>query len=186
MVVKCKNHGTCMTVYPRGYVKYSRTKVCPTEANTEPKRKAEAWKDTIFEPSMSSEWCTRYAYTGDACWQTWRRRLGLAGRVLGLTGPSVVGEQVAAILEVPLHHHQDARALFASGGIGAEQAAIRNVLAEIQVTGRLWRQVLRAGHVTGTWGRAWEWTDDGRLEPLFRPSERSPWRSPGRGATTDP
>ena len=182
MVVYCKTHGLHYTVYPPGHVPYGRAPVAASGAGAG----LSGWRGTVFEPAMSQGWRRKYEYGGGTCWHTSRRWLRRSGKLLGLSGEVTAGEGVAALLEVPLHVHAGARARFDSGRVADECAALTDVLSAVAVTPRLWRQMMRAGRLTGLWGDAWEWTDDGRLEALFPVVELASRLVASQSAETDP
>ena len=182
MVVYCKTHDVYYTVYPPGYVPYGRAPVAAHGAGDGLTR----WRGTVFKPAVSQGWRRQYEYVGGTCWQTHRRRLRRGGKLLGLSGEVTVGEGVAALLEIPLHVHAAARVCFSSGKIDDECAGLADVLGAVAVTSRLWRQMMRAGRLTGMWGDGWEWTDDGRLEALFPTVESGSRLAACEAAETDP
>ena len=182
MVVYCKTHDVHYTVYSPGHVPYGRAPVAAPGAGAG----LSGWRGTVFEPAMCPGWRRQYEYGGGTCWHTRRRWLRRGGKLLGLSGEVTVGEGVAALLEIPLHVHAAARVCFSSGKIDDECTALVNVLSAVAVTPRLWRQMMRAGRLTGFWGDAWEWTDDGRLEALFPTVESGSRLAASQAAETDP
>jgi hypothetical protein len=182
MVIYCKTHDVYYTVYPPGHVPYGRAPVAAHGAGDG----LERWRGTVFESMVSQGWRRKYEYVGGRCWQTHRRWLRCGGKLLGLSGEVTVGEGVAALLEIPLHVHAAARDRFSSGRVADECAALTNVLSAVAVTPRLWRQMMRAGRLTGMLGDAWEWTDDGCLEALFPVVESGARLAACQAAETDP
>ena len=182
MVVYCKTHDFHYTVYPPGHIPYGRA---PVAAHGEGDGLSR-WRGTVFESTVSQGWRRQYEYVGGTCWHTRRRWLRRGGKLLGLSGEVTVGEGVAAALEIPLHIHAAARDRFSFGRIVDECAGLADVLSAVAVTPRLWRQMMRAGRLTGMWGDAWEWTDDGRLEALFPVVESGPRLATSQAAETDP
>jgi hypothetical protein len=186
MEVRCKTHGVHYTAYPPGYVPYGRELVAPTG----PPKGAEeegrsAWAGTLFAPALAEPWPDGHEFTGQTCWSTYRRHLGLSGAVLGLAGSVGLGEQAAAILAVPLHEQMVARRQFALGTVTGQRAGVAAALAALGATPRTWRQVVRAGYAAGVWGRPWFW--NGRaLEPLFPASEWQCVRTAREAGGSDP
>lgn len=181
LVVECKTHGMHYTVYPAGWVPYGREPVAPKPAEPRPG----AWLGTWFEAGMSMGWRKEYERSGCMRWHTYRRRLVKCGQVLGLSGDICVGEAIAALLEVPLHVHAKARREFVPGTVDGQQAGIAAMLGAHPASVRTWRQVVRAGHAAGLWGRPWFW--NGRaLEPLFPVSESKCVRTAREAGGTDP
>lgn len=181
MVVECKTHGMHYTVYPPGWVPYGREPVVPESSEPKPG----AWLGTWFEAGVSTGWARQYEWTGKTCWHTYRRRLVRCGEVLGLSGDIRIGEAIAALLEVPLHVHAEAQREFLRGTVAGQQAGIAAMLAAHSASVRTWRQVVRAGHAAGLWGRPWFW--NGRaLEPLFPTAESKCVRTAREAGGTDP
>ena len=179
MVVYCKTHGTYFTIYPPGYVPYGRIAVTPV--NDE-----KTWSGTIFGSAMDETWRSAYRYTGGMCWQSHRRCVEKCGHLLGLSGEFTVCENAAAILDVPLHVQVSARTRFAAAGLDGQVDAVRSVLTAITVSPRLWRQMMRLGWETGVGGRAWEWSADERLVPLFPIPEREVLKPACQATGSDP
>jgi hypothetical protein len=164
MVVRCQTHDRHFTVYPSRHVPYGRVAIGPSAEAVADGLKA--WLGTLFEATVSESWQRDYAYTGNDCWQTHRRRLLRCGALVGLRGDVILGESIAALLDVPLHVHATARQQFQRGDIRSQRSALGSVLATLESSPRLWRILTRAGRVAGLWGDMWEWSRGG---PLLSP-----------------
>ena len=183
MVVYCKTHGRYFTVYPPGWAPCQRAPVAPQgSAGDGP----EAWTETLFESAVSDRWLGHYEFDGKTNWRTHRRRLVRYGELLGLSKSFALGEEVAALLELPLHVHVAARKQFARGNLHWQRRAVCRVLETIPVTARLWRQMVRAGCAAGAWGTPWYWTPGGVLERVFCGAEPAAVSSLEAGAGSDP
>ena len=165
MVVHCQTHDRHFTVYPTRHVPYGRVAIGPAAETAADG--LNAWLGTLFESAISESWQQDYSYTGNTCWQTNRRRLLQCGDLLGLRGDVILGESIAALLDVPLHAHATARRQFQRGDIRSQRSALISVLATLEVTARLWRRLAQAGRVSGLWGDMWEWSRGGPLLPPF-------------------
>ena len=170
LVVYCKTHDRYFTVYPLGWAPYERARVVPVSETADD---LDAWKQTLFHSAVSDSWLGQYKCDGKTNWRTHRRRLLHGEKLLGLTGDTGVAEEVSALLEVPLAVHLAARQQFACGDLSSQRQGVRSVVESLVVGNRLWRQMVRAGHVAGVWGRPWYCRSGGALEALFQPPERA-------------
>lgn len=187
MVVYCKTHDNYFTIYPPGYVPYGRASVAPVcSGEDESDAALTAWSGTVFESAVSDGWLHNYTYTGGTSWQTHRRALQKHGQLLGLSGPFTVCENAAAILDIPLHVQLSARSRYSVSGLDGQLEAVQSVLKSISVSPRLWRRLMRLGRETGVWGKAWEWTADESLLPLFPTSERNCLKPRFQAVENDP
>ena len=178
MVAYCKTHDRYYTVYPPAWAPYVREPIVPEEQGG---AGLVSWESTVFASAVDDRWLKSYEHDGKTSWHTHRRRLVRCGELLGLSGTFAVGEEVAAILVVPLHVHVAARKQFARGDLHSQRRAVRRVLDSISVTARLWRQMVRAEYAAGVWGSPWWWECNGVLEPLFRSLESSVASSLSKG-----
>jgi len=170
MIVYCKTHNRYFTVYPPGWAPYERSRVVP---GADAASGVDTWEGTVFHSAVSDSWLSRYKCDGKTNWHTHRRRLLHGGKLLGLTGDTGVAEEASALLEAPLAVHLAARQQFACGNLSSQRQAVRSVLESVDVTPRLWRQMVRAGFVAGVWGRPWYCGASGALESLFHSPERA-------------
>jgi len=152
VVVRCLTHGRFFTIYPPGFVPYSRQALPTTAAEVETAPALRAVRDAAAEttqrwPDYGDEERPGWAST------QWRHLVHL-GTWLGLLGPELLGQQVAAALDLPLHVHGAARKDYQTGGYRQWGQAILRVLRAVGRRGALWERLLRAGHVAGLIGRA--------------------------------
>jgi hypothetical protein len=153
VVVQCRAHGRFFTIYPPGFVPYARQALPTTasEVETAPALRAirdAADDDTARWPDYGDEERPGWATT------QWRH-LQRLGTWLGLRGTELLGQQVAAALDLPLHVHAAARQDYQAGGYQRQGRAILRVLRAVGRRVRdLWPRLLRAGHVAGLIGRA--------------------------------
>lgn len=159
--MKCRRHGH-FTLYPMGYLPYSRTSVAPVNVAGDPVRSTSAerqdtlatWRGTIFEVPLRA---------GHVSW--WYRDLGAdavsrrqtlrAGAVLGLNPDIGVlqVEQIRAELRLPGLDHVQARSAYATSKDHVGRArAIVPLLALLTIEPLLCGRILRAGALAGTWG----------------------------------
>ena len=187
LVVYCATHKKYFTVYPPGYIPHGRTGISPVEPDGIDKQLEEPdisglWEGTLFESAVSEAWLSSHGYFGLTSWQTHRRRLRLAGRLLGLSGSSGTGEEVAALLSIPLHEHAARSRLFAQGDVHSQREAVSSLLEKslhfrsgsCHGTERLWRQMHRAAIRTGICGRGWYTDSLHPLFPLLKQSDKKP------------
>jgi hypothetical protein len=152
LVVKCTVHGAYFTVYPPGFLPFSRRPLVP---------RGQRWEETMFEAAIDAAKGERQSDIGEqgSWWSTqWRHILRL-GLLLGLVGDDRVGQEAAQGLGIDLHLHLGARVAFGKGGFRRRGGAITKVLEAVRSAGadRL-RRLLRTGFLTGFCGRCF-WSD---------------------------
>ncbi len=157
LVVRCWEHSRSFTVYPAGYVPYSRTSL---EANP----LALSLFLAAMEASKGKRWCD--AGYGFQSWSTQQRHLARAGGWLGLCGG--LHERAAEELGVALHEHASAVASFSQGGYRARGRAVVRVLKLLERHEAPWRSLLRIGHAVGLCGRGYMVGPHRELCSLFR------------------
>ncbi len=152
LVVKCEVHGLSFTVYPPGFIPYSRQRLVPRH---------QRWEATMFEAALDADRDERWSDIGadGGFWSTQWRRLERLGLLLGLAGDARIGEEAAQALDVGLHVHAAAREAFERGGFRRRASALVKVLDALRSDGaEVLRRLLRAGVVTGYCGRSF-WSD---------------------------
>ncbi len=175
LVAYCSCHKRYFTLYPPGYVPYSRAKVVPAEA---PRERLEGGREGGLEPWRATwfgdivrlaegEGLPRGSLGGELETRQVRRTLKRGARLTGLTGGEAVAEKVAADLEVPLHRvYEASRRMRMVRSWRGQARAVGQVLSAVSPSpGRLAR-VLRAGARTGLWPPPWKWTGN-RYQVLF-------------------
>lgn len=161
------------TLYPLGYVPYSRAKVVPDEpsvvlqAGTDPG--LEAWRGTWFGDIVGlarGEALSVASVDGEPETRQLRRVLKRGARLTGLTGERKLAETVAADLDVDLHTVCQAWDRMKRTRSWRRQAGeVATVLSAVSPEPRRLRRVLRAGARTGVWPPPWLWTGSGRYDP---------------------
>jgi hypothetical protein len=215
LVLECRVHGVCFTVYPMTLAPYQRA---PTLAATPDGREAPAspaegsdhsrLQGTLFEAAEearnAAKWYSREPGNrknvkapepGPLRWRGSRlRQLERAESLLGLSLDLDDGARVerAAVLGVEaLSLKQSSRA--ASHGTLRERGRAVGAILEAMtptaagVPGCRLERLLWAGHQAGLWGRPWIWETPARgwRAPLFR--EAGPGRqTQSRSATPSP
>lgn len=166
VIVRCHSHGEFFTIYPPGFLPYSRQKM-PTKP--EETRKAPALKAArdAAEPAVP-RWPDCPEWPGFFGWaSTQWRHLGRLGRWLGLTAATALeAQRFATALQVPLHEHAKARERYQQGGYRRRGQAIMGVLEALAAAGqRFLTSLMRAVHLSGLYGRAFFANEHGRLRP---------------------
>jgi hypothetical protein len=186
VVAVCHQHKRYFTVYPPGLVPYGRQVVVEAEVmstivevapvTVAPVKETPAvpvqhrsadQQRTIFWSAVSAAeadlWSEETSST-HPCGQTQRRHIRRCAQWLGLGEAEDRGEQVAALLRIPLSTHRAARQEYRRDGKRQGQGAVVVALLDaIQVDGHWWRAMLQVGELTGMCGRAWEVADGGVL-----------------------
>lgn len=187
-VCRCVVHEVTFTVYPPGYVPYSRQPVAPVAEKCMPAErpgKVSEWKGTVFDAALDAAagraW-SQQSLPGypDPRWSTQRRHLEVVSILLGLEPlqAGLVRESISVALSVPgMVLAESAGKMAEAKGFRMRGEAIVAVLMEVAAP-RL-RRVLAAGHLAGLWGEPF--LDDGgpRLRPLAFGGERGPPREGG-------
>ena len=152
VVVRCLTHGRFFTIYPPGFVPYGRQAWPTTEAEVATAPALRPIRDAADE--ATARW-PDYGDVERPGWAStqWRHLVHL-GRWLGLLGPELLGQQVAAALDLPLHEHAAARQDYQAGGYRQRGQAILRVLRAVGRRSALWCRLLGAGHMSGVIGRA--------------------------------
>jgi len=167
-MIRCHTHGRFHTLYPPGYVPYSRQPLLHVDAlgNAIPPDSPgeELFKGTLLElPGPGAEPARARDVDNEAAAAARRsraragqRRVGFLGRLFGLEGATVrVQEQLAALLHIPLVLLTLAARTYAGARFATRREQVRGVLdALVLGPGLLWR-LMEAGYRTGFFGRAW-------------------------------
>lgn len=165
-MIRCLVHQQSFTIYPLGFVPYGRQRLPRrrTEIESAPALLA---VDDRSDPEVSRwpDWADPDGVEPGWASTQWRQ-IGRWGQWLGLSGPAAQGQQVAAVLGLPLHEHRQARGPYRAGGDRGRSQAVQSVLAAVSRVGGVLLRLLRAGHLVGLLGRAFEVDGRGRLRPL--------------------
>jgi hypothetical protein len=167
LVVRCSVHKRSFTVYPIGFIPYSRRRVVPRE---------EPWSQTVFDAALEAGAGKRWSdfRAGILWWPTQWRRIGRAAELLGLCADGRTAERMAHELDVDLHVHAAAREAYGGGGFRQRGRAVEQVLDAVREAVRkkarllrvdvqrelrlLLQRLLRAGSTAGFCGLGY-WAD---------------------------
>ena len=143
VVCRCHVHGACFSVYPKGFVPYSRRPLLDVPGSRSPSYATAAREaaDGHAWPRLSD---------GERSWSTQRRlirRLSEAFGAFDLAARDVV----AIALGLPL------RLLSHLAGAVGYRARGRAVVAVLDGVGHDLGRVLLAGALAGAWGHPWRW-----------------------------
>lgn len=165
-MVRCRVHGQSYTIYPPGFVPYRRQSLPRQRAEIESAPALLAVEDRA-DPEVERwpDWADPDGVTPGWASTQWRH-IGWWGRCLGLSGSELQGQQVAALLGVSQHEHAAQRARYAQEGDRSRSRAVLSVLAAVGQAGRVLVRLLRAGHLVGLLGRAFEADGLRCLRPL--------------------
>jgi hypothetical protein len=184
-VARCVIHGVAFTLYPPGFVPYSRGPIAPVSHDGAPilaEPPCTAWTATLLAAALDAArghpW-RRAARGGTATWwSTQVRRIAWAIALLGLDPlpdddrhrhALALGIDALALLE-------GARAIAATPGYRVRGRAVAEILDRIAGP-RLLGRLLRAGHLPGLWGPPFLW--DRRSGTLRRLGPRAGPDPPG-------
>lgn len=176
VVVVCRTHGCFFTLYPPGYVPYSRMPVSPVGCDD--MADFSGWKRTIFVAAVvamvgGAAWPREGG--GGPCFRTQRRQIERAAQWLGLRSPRPEAEAVAYCLDVTVMDHCVARNAYRTAhGFRGRAAAVGRVLKLLKRDRSLLPRVLRSGHRTGVCGQPWWWRPGRGYAPSFPRRERRP------------
>lgn len=165
-VIRCLIHDLAFTIYSPGFVPYGRQRLptCAEEIEAAPALLAvddradpevPRWPDWLDPDGVQPAWAS-----------TQWRQIGRWGCWLGLLGPEALGQQVATSLGIPQHDHAAARERYRAGGDRGRSQAILAILAVVGKVGGVLLRLLRAGHLVGLCGRAFQADALGRLRRL--------------------
>lgn len=181
-VIKCKAHGGFFTLYPPGFGRYLRKPIWrvapdggpilrePTDAAGSQLQDA---RGTLFDAALDAAdrkaWPREHEGGSDRWWQTQRRDLDKAMRLVGV-GANLderTVERLAGALGVPMMDICEARAsLAASPGYQARGAAVTRILRATCGMGCVAKRLAQAGHIVGFWGKPY-WFDRRPLRVRF-------------------
>jgi hypothetical protein len=170
MVVRCKTHGGCYTVYPVGYTPYGRAPVVPVDdlgqATREKKTQGDGydiWMTTIFAAAVAAGvYGEVWAYNGKGQpgWHTQKRQIGQVVRWLGLDRGLLDAQIVAQALNVGVTiHGMASRQLLKASTLTAKAKAVIMVLDKFPKGWMGLKCLLRAGRCVGMCGRGWMWKE---------------------------
>lgn len=176
VVIRCKTHERCFTLYPPEYVPYGRKRVAPVGGDGRPEAaslNADHWRETLFGAAIEAAsretplW-PRDPSAGQLSLRTQRRWVERAAIWLGVLGDRRLSERTAHLLSIDLHVHVQARATYrtAQGTRGRAQA-VACVLDALPVDASMLHRVLRAGCLAGVCPRPWWWREN-RYAQVFR------------------
>lgn len=164
VVCRCRAHGVFFTVYPPGYVPYSRVAVVAEDSEGRAIQ-GEALGETIFGAALEAR-----AGTDNPSMQrrTIQRRLGVCAALLGLWTDLVepVRDRIADALWLPrMAARASARAYSTTRRLRDRSALVLGLLARVPLARRR-VGLLVAGELAGLWGRPSRWDPGG---PMLRP-----------------
>lgn len=181
LVVQCKAHGACFTLYPVGWVPYGRMAIAPSppaRSDVAETSSGLAWDDTAF--GVVPRWLASSTDNELSSYRRTRtRQVASSAQWLGLTGTVADAEFASAILSRHLAVWTDAREAYQSATRWRSRAAtVERALSVIVDSVDLWRRMLRVGHRMGACGPGW-WVDvsTGALVPLVPAGERTALRA---------
>jgi hypothetical protein len=167
LIAKCSAHTGAFTLYPPGYVPYSREHVAPVDDDGQPLYQAKeasgkpqlAWEVTIFRPSLDAAvqqpWRrSNNGRTSPGWWSTQVQRVAQAAQILALTGSD--SSALVGVLGISALDHRDSVAAYReASGYQTRGSAVCAVLRKLSaVRGNLLDMILAAGFAAGRWGRA--------------------------------
>jgi hypothetical protein len=165
VVCRCRAHGVFFTLYPPGYVPYSRMAVIAEDSEGRAIQ-GEALGTTIFGAALEAG-AERESQRMQR--RTVQRRLSACAAMLGLwpTLPELVRDQIADALWLPrLAARASARAYSVMRRLRDRSALLLGLLARVPLARRR-AGLLVAGQLAGLWGRPSRWDPGGQtLRPL--------------------
>ena len=170
LVVACREHGRCFTVYPPGWVPYGRVPVVHADAGCPGSRSQGT--GTLFEAACAASGSVLWpeeSLAAPGCGKTQYRRIALCGRWLGLDGTRATAELASAELGVGLSLLTSTRQQWQASLRRRERGPLVVQVFEVaceQQSNLLFR-LLRAGLLTGACGRAWVAGADGVAHPVL-------------------
>lgn len=171
-IAVCSKHRHYFTLYPLGWVPYSRKAVVPNapkEAPTPPS--LTDWRDTWVGkvvPLAEGEPRVCHGCFGNPDTRQIRREVVRAGRLCGLSAEPRLAEQLALDIGVGLHAIHQARQRFTAGrSWQARATAVAAVLGAIPPDRTRLARVLRAGARAKLWSPPWMWTASLGYQALF-------------------
>lgn len=190
VVAECREHGVAFTLYPPGYVPYSRVAVAPVDAEGQLVREVEdvgsgreglddedegktagqlSWDTTIFRAARDAErrlaWPRRNTKDAMGSWRTQGRWLAIAAACLGLTSGDSDHWPLVGLLGVPGLVWREARAKYADArGYVVRGQAVMLALGALYAAGhRLLDMLLAAGFKAARWGEPQYWDPRARM-----------------------
>ena len=196
-VARCRTHDEVFTLYPPGYVPYSRMAMAPIDAEGQVLHEIAdvdsargmaddeiprpiAWDTTIFRAARDGRdglaWPRDGSTDAVGSWRTQGRWIAITAALLGLTSGDADHWPLTGLLGLPALTLRESSAAYASAnGYVARGRAITLLLGALTGTGRrLLDLLLLAGCAAGRWGEALRW--DPRAQVLRRIAQlaRSP------------
>jgi hypothetical protein len=178
-VLRCWTHSYGFTLYPPGFVPYSRLAVAPVALDgTEAVAGVEAFAGTLLDATLdAAKEAAKDAAWARACkggsstwWSTQGRHIWLAVRLCGvapdLKAAARQAQAAALWVEMLLLLLQGAQSIGSAPGYRSRGRAAVAVLERVAAGPCVLQRVLAAGHLAGLWGAPWRWDEAGhRLRP---------------------
>ena len=176
LVLHCRTHDVCFTVYPPGHVPHGRQavvvlpldgsgSVTPRSVGQDQDERPAIFDGTVFEAAWDAG--HKRVWSRDCLQETgeWRatqvQRVEQTARLTGVTADLDVAGQItrAEALGVDVLTLRDAQAMVRQKpGLLSRGAAVVRVLRGCLRTGaRLAQRLIAAGHLAGLWGRPYWW-----------------------------
>ena len=177
VVVCCTQHCRFFTLYPLGFVPFSRSRIAPVGEDgrilpqTDPATLD--WNGTLFAPVAEVESLPSTNLGLEPGTRQQRRKLNVAAAILGLSGDVRSAELSAVDLNIELRVLLTARDAYGQArGVQQRTRAIWPVLMALPRSGPLLLCLLRAGTRAKVWGGAWWWTPGSGYVRSFQGWER--------------
>lgn len=155
-VAVCRTHGRAFTLYPPGYVPYSRVPV--VRLNPDGSLSDDSCLEgTVFQASLDASrgelWYWEDPIVDASQRATQRRHIDVAERVLGIVGEERDRVAAARTLGVPWMVGQSALANAPSARtLKARGARVAEMLSVIEIDRTTVDRLLASGHQAGVWG----------------------------------
>ena len=162
VVVRCTVHRRFFTIYPKGFVPYSRRRL-PCDKEDIGADALDAVRDAADD--HKDRWSADSDINAAGWASTQWRHIVRFGRWLGLSVPKLLQQRIATALTVPLCDHAAAAKCYLSGTYRKRATAILDVLRCLSAKDVM-RFLLRAGRVAGLLGRSFSVDSRGRLRPI--------------------
>jgi len=187
VVLRCRRHGRCFTLYPPGYGPYLRRPVVDLtpeghkiEHEHEHGRRLDDFKRTLFAAALSANdaqsWPRNsWIEAGASSWMTQRRHLELGCRLLGLSGSLDNATRVRIAEALGLRTSDLIEGAKTISGYRSQGEWICRLLTAIPLAARGARRLLQCGHLAGLWGMPLHWDGHHLQRPRFQnPDTTSP------------